>query len=267
MNIEEIWQSEESLETVYQELLSLSKFDRTKDASKLVHKLMAKLAGSSVAWDQKQWIKDNVQDFNIASQLLLNIQPGNVTFRLAELSKRMQELEKKYEVSSVRNPFGKGAKLAEDDGKEETHVYNKDLSTIRNHKILANWVGMNSFRVSPIGSTPALADLLNLSSLSILGLKEFCDGTICLVDHEKLTAHLEVRQNEDGAFMANGLVHPIVSKSGGDIVTRALPVRWLTHQILTRTNCYVIPKYDSLLVAGELGVPEDLKEWLVEFKG
>ena len=39
-SIEEIWQSEESMAEAYKEILHLSKFDRTTDASKLVNRLV-----------------------------------------------------------------------------------------------------------------------------------------------------------------------------------------------------------------------------------
>ena len=269
MNVQEVWQSEESLSAAYTELLSLSKFDRTKDASKLVSKLMAALVNPHPTfYDIREWVVANVKDFNIASQLLLNSQRGNIQFKLPELDKRVEELNEKYNLVSIMNPTAKGAKFADNpEAKEDIVQYNLALATLRNHSILKNWIGINSFRVTPISSTPALADLNNLSSLSISGLSEFCESKIWLLKHEAISHRVNLHQQDDGGYVAEGLIWPVYSKSGGDITPRSLMCRWLTNEVLSRNlSIYVVPKYDSLLTAGD-ELPQDLQEYVVEFKG
>lgn len=271
MNIQEIWQSEESFETAYNELLKLSKFDRTKDASKLVNRLLAKLVNPHPTFfDIKQWVAGNVKDFNLRSQLLLNAQSGSIAFKIAELEKAVNSWQKDGAFEWALggdSPFEKKAKFREG-GDEVTKTYNSVLANQRNLKIVRDPIGMNSFRISPIGSTPALADLNNLSSISITGLPKFTDARIWILNHEAIQKHINLRQQDDGGFVADGLDYPVYSKSGGDTVTKSLTSRWLADQALTTTQAktYVVPKYDSLLTGGD-PLPKDLQEFAVEFKG
>lgn len=271
MNIQEVWQSEESFETSYHELLKLSKFDRTKDAFKLVQKLVQKLVNPHPTFfDIKQWIVENVKDFNLRSQVLLNAQNGSIAFKIAELEKAVNSWQRDgaYEWTlGGDSPFEKKAKFREGDD-EITQTYNAILANQRNLKIVKGGVGMNSFRISPIGSTPALADLNNLSSLSITGLPKFTDAKIWVLNHELIQKRINLHQQEDGGFMAEGLEYPIYSKSGGDTVIKALTSRWLADRAMTTNHAktYVVPKYDSLLTGGD-PLPKDLQEFAVEFTG
>lgn len=271
MNIQEIWQSEETFEAAYHELLKLSKFDRTKDASKLISRLLSKLVNPHPTFfDTKQWVAENVKDFNLRSQILLNAQVGTIAFKVAELEKEVGAWQKDGEFSWTLpgdSPFEKKAKFREGDD-EVTKTYNIVIANQRNLKILKEAIGMNSFRISPIGSTPALADLNNLSSISITGLPKFTDARVWILNHEAIQKHINLRQQDDGGFTANGLDYPIYSKSGGDTVIKALTSRWLADKAMTTTQAktYVVPKYDSLLTGGD-PLPKDLQEFAVEFTG
>ncbi len=265
--IEEIWKSEENMEKAYNELLHLSKFDRTKDASKLVNKVMSKvLSPHPVYHDVREWVPNNISDFNLASQILLNQMPGTVKFKTDELEHKVGEWEKAL-AEKEDGPFAKKAKF-KDEQDPDAGPFNEKLAGIRNLKILKNWIGMNSFRLSPIGSTPALADLNNLSSLSIQSLTPYCyEGTqIKLINHEAIAKHINLTQQEDGGFVADGLMYPVYSKSGGDIVTRAITSRWITYSLLiSSSSLHVLPKYDSLLINGEY--PHSFEEFILDFKG
>lgn len=263
--VKEVWESEESMNQAYNELLHLSQFDRTKDASKLVSRLMSKTVNPHPTfYDVREWVGKNVQDFNIASQILLNQMPGVVRFKTDELEKKVNEWGTEHKEEG---PFAKKAKFM-DDQEPGAKEFNVKLAGIRNLKILKNWIGMNSFRLSPIGSTPALADFNNLSSISIHGLKPFLydDAKILLINHEAVTKRINLRQDDDGSFVADGLEFPVFSKSGGEIVTKALIARWVTNELLKDSlTTHVFPKYDSLLVVG--AVPSGYEEYLVEFEG
>ena len=270
-SIEEIWQSEESMAEAYKEILHLSKFDRTTDASKLVNRLvdnevMMTMNGSPLYYDKRIWILQHIQDFNIATQLLLNCQEGSVRFDIAKLDNDTQAWQRdgNFEAS----PFDKKAKFMEGED-EKSKKFNTILAGVRNLKILsAGLVGFNSFRISPIGSTPAFADMNNLSNLSIMGLGKYAgsDVKIWMLNHKAIQDFIHVRQQEDGGTIADGLVYPIYSKSGGGILLRALTSRWVAYQALSeRFRIYVVPKYDSLLTVGD-DLPEGLKEFVSEFK-
>jgi hypothetical protein len=272
-SIEEIWQSEESMAEAYKEILHLSKFDRTMDASKLVNRLvdnevMMTMNGSPLYYDKRIWILQHIQDFNIATQLLLNCQEGSVHFNVDKLKDTIDGYREAGAGDTGWDPFDKKAKFLEGDD-VGTKAHNRILSDCRNSKILsAAMVGFNSFRVSPIGSTPAFADLNNLSNLSIMGLSQIVgsDVKIWMLNHKAIQDFIHVRQQEDGGTIADGLVYPIYSKSGGDILLRALTSRWVAYQALSeRFRIYVVPKYDSLLTVGD-DLPEGLKEFVSEFK-
>lgn len=264
--ISTIWQSEATMEAAYTERLKLTKLDRTKDARKLVWKLMEDLVGQhAVPFDVKRWILENVPDFNIRSQLLLNTLGGFITFKGAELQTAVKNAEEQYKAASVMNPFAKGAKFIETPEDDNQEQYNRTLGQIRNAKILGSGVGLNSFRISPIGSTPALADAHNLSSLSIVGLKPFLkEGvSIKLLKHDVIAKRINLRQREDGGWIADGLEYPIHSSSGGDIAPRAIAARWAVADLLGKWGVLtvVVPKYDSLLIAGA----EASEEWLDDY--
>lgn len=264
-SIKSVWESEQSLEAAYNEMLHLSHFDRTKDASKLVSRLMAKVINPHPTYfDVREWVKHNVPDFNIASQILLNQMPGVVRFKTDQLERKVNEWSVEHKEEG---PFAKKAKfMTEADPAAEE--FNAKLAGIRNLKILKEWVGLNSFRLSPIGATPALADFNNLSSLSINGLKPYVndDTRIVLLNHSAIAKRINLRQDEDGSFVADGLEFPVFSKSGGDIVTKSLMSRWVTTSLLYDSlTLHVFPKYDSLLVVGD--IPEGYEEYLLEFEG
>ena len=269
LTIPEIWQSEKFMEEAYKELLHLSKFDRTTDASKLVNKFMDKQMDHPTFYDKRKWVVENIHDFNLASQLLTNCQEGSLRFNVVKLSTQIQEWEKHYE-NVESSPFQKKAKFLEgEDGATKQH--NLVLAAIRNHRFLTEAAKtINSFRVSPIGSTPALADMNNLSQLSINGLSQYLSPgiTIWVLNHELIQTGINLHQQDDGGYVACGLYHPIYSKSGGDIVTKAISSRWMTYQLLSRShyNYYVVPKYDSLLVAGDK-LPMDLRGYADELTG
>lgn len=270
--ITSIWQSEETMEAAYTDLLHLTKLDRTKDASKLVRKLMEKLVGPNATYhDIHQWVGVNVFDFNLSTQILLNAQQGSIKFRMDELERAVNQYQKDGVLvwtGAGDSPFEKKAKFKEGDD-EATRQYNRVLANARNLKILTEApVGFNSFRISPIGSTPAFADLGNLSSLSIVGLRDYLTATVRVwtLNHEKISKRIDLHQQEDGGYVAEGLDFPVYSKSGGDIVTRALTSRWMAwHVFANSTKTYVVPKYDSLLTVGPF--PEYLEEFADEFEG
>ena len=248
--IESVWQSKDSLAQAYHDLTHLSSFDQTKGASALVTRVMAQVLGDHFTdYDARQWVKQNVTDFNLASQLLLNCQRGFLQFDVAKLEQQVKELEESYKDNreSGTSPFRKKAKFIEGN---DTH--NAQLSQVRNLAILANHgAGVNSYRVSPTGHTPAVADALNLTSLSIAGLTPICSQTeIWLLNLQAISEHISLRTNEDGLVVANDL-HPIKSESGGELVFKALASRWIALQVLyAGIDYYVVPKYDSIMITG-----------------
>lgn len=271
-SVEEIWQSEASMEEAYKDILHISKFDRTADASKLVNRVvdnevMMTMSGTPLYYDKRIWILQHIQDFNLASQLLLNCQEGSVHFDIPKLDNDTQAWQR--EGNFEASPFDKKAKFMGGED-EKSKKFNTILAGVRNLKILsAGLVGFNSFRVSPIGSTPALADLNNLSNLSLMGLNNYVgpDVKVWALNHKAIEEFIHLRHLEDGSFMADGLAYPIFSKSGGDIAPRTITSRWMAYQTLSeRFHIYVVPKYDSILTVGD-DMPEGLKEFVNEFKG
>lgn len=258
--IHSVFESEEALETAYKEYLSLSSFDRTKDASKLVKKLMQKLVNPHPTFhDTKEWVRSEIPDWNIASQVLLNCQEGSISVDITKISTDVEHLKSEEALFVPKVKF----KPEED---PEAKEFNRKLATVRNQKLLASgeWHGMNSFRLSPLGSTPALADLNNFSSLSLPGLAAYLPNTTAwVINFDAVASRIGLKT--DGLISADGLMFDIYSNSGGPMAAKALVARWLAYQVMMEGGGYVLPRYDSLLVQGR--IPESIKEYVVEFKG
>jgi hypothetical protein len=249
-SIYDVWQSEESMADFVKIHMRLSKFDRTGDASKLVSKMLEQVTGpeiKAVRRDKWDWVCANVEDFALSSQLLLNLQEGTPGINENKLKEKSVAFEEEFK-DATDSPFAKKAKFKTEDGER----YNLALAHTKNAKILGEvCIGLTSFRVSPVGSTPALADSNNFSQLSIPGLEDLLYAKTYILNKEAILKRINLSTREDGSIVADGLSVPVVSKSGGEIVLSALASRWAANQLLKDWAIdYVVPKYDSLLVVG-----------------
>jgi hypothetical protein len=143
--------------------------------------------------------------------------------------------------------------------KGEEIEFNRDLSQLKALRIIAQAEpGANSYRVSPKGSTPALADFSNLSMLGV-GADRY------LRTHPSLNVFYLCWENapqmvtpvSGNEFEAKEISdYRFTSNSGGDILNTVLYARYLmfqlAHDIKDLHTSFFLPRMNSLLVvAGE----------------
>lgn len=252
--INRVFVSEETMLDFVKEEMRLSSLDRTKTANLLVKKLFDKSFPTPPTDIDKRMaiigMLEKEYDFNLISQMALNIPSALPVFDLVKLNSEATKVQEHHKNSSTDNPTTKKAKFK---APEEPNCkeWNRELAILKNASILSEYSPLhNSSRISPINSTPALADFQNLSSLSLYGLDEFLvEGEIYLVNCDKILVDFNYRVDDDGSIRMDGLTFPIMSKSGGDIVRKALAVRKIVSMLYNDIGVMsVVPRYDSVLI-------------------
>jgi len=255
--INHVWISEEAMVDWTKSHIFIE-LDRTTRAFLMVGKLIdtslvdsGMNSGSIMPHDRLMTVlalAPKLNDFNIITQLLLNLKTGTPGVDDAKMYSDLTAAEEKYK-DSEDSPFSKKAKFKTG---ENVTDYNNTLALAKNYKILSNiQKGVNSYRITPIGKTPALADLNNLSNLSINSLLPYLKGSeLYLFDTTAVLLHIRAKETTDG-IIADGLQYYIKSESGGDIVKKAIASRYLTWEILKEKGVMnIVPRYESLLVTG-----------------
>jgi len=269
--VHSIFASEETLKAFYHiRALHLS-FDRTDGWNVLLgrelmdvwtqHGLPVK--APLTTHDERQILKvlANILDFNLFTQVLLNLQSWeSIRYRAGDAEAKTAELREKW---ASRNPsvFDAKPKMFKVAAAELEVEYNVDLSTLKALKIIAAQTLSRSFRVSPIGSTPALADSRNLSMLGVGGdeFLEIPEGfhayyyTWDQIPYELV--------QEFNALRYPGIDYAFHSKSGGEILNDVLFVRRLT-AFLFRSfgpEAVFLPRMTSVLMVSQAD-PSEVQE-------
>ena len=200
-------------------------------------------------------------DYNLFTQVLLNLQPYiGFAYQAKDAEKDIEKLKAEWPKDAKLNPFEPKAKMVKEASGEADKLYNTTLSTLRFLRIIAAFTPQISFRVSPKGSTPALTDSNNISSLGVgadaylkvvSGLKAF------YVHWVPGTSPVWTAIQSDGSFRGNGITGYLFhSKSGGEILGQVLFSRMVardivaTHDLKTET-CIVLPRMSSVMVIAE----------------
>ena len=252
-----IWQSEETMATWFKEVVHID-LDRTTRARMLVTKLIDQClaeegmnTGSILSQDRKAVAKELVEvlgDFNLATQIALNVQDGSLSFDLTKMQEDVKALEPTYN-SVEESPMAKKAKYKP--GVDESEKkFNLDLALLKNTKIASEMQrGTSSYRISPIGKTPALADNNNLSNLSPLAIQPYLEGgELYMFDTGLVCGRISLSEFMDG-LTATGLRYLIRSESGGDIVKKALASRYITSRLIFDPAIqHIVPRYESVLI-------------------
>ena len=164
--VAKVWASEEAMVSWFKGKLPLD-LDRTTRAKLLVTFLVEEAIvssginkGSITHKDRLETVqkaKDLIGDFNIYTQIRLNIQEGSPTFNLEKMEEHLKDYQEKY-ASVTDSPFVKKAKYRAPED-EDSNTFNAALALSKNVKIASEMQrGTNSYRVTPIGRTPALTD-------------------------------------------------------------------------------------------------------------
>ena len=257
-----IWENEESMSKWFKDHVHID-LDRTTRAKMLVTRLVDEAlttagfnSGSITQRDRIETVKAarlGIRDFNIYSQLRLNLQEGCPAFNVSKMTDDFKLLQNKY-PSEGDSPLAKKAKYRPLPSNEEDNAFNNALALVKNLKFASEvQPGTNSYRVTQIGKTPALADLNNLSSMSPIALTPYLTGgELLMFDAGVVNAY--INSKSDNGFIADGLSYFIHSESGGDILSKAIAARYLVASLIDEPSIkHIVPRYESLLILKDGG--------------
>ena len=192
-------------------------------------------------------------DFNLFSQVLLNLQDwALIRYRVIDAEKNTQALQEKWH-GQVPSPFDAKPKMFKQASSPEQLGFNQDLSAIKALKIIASATPSISFRVSPIGSTPALVDSAGLSAMGVGGDQYLTPppGWEAFYLTWDQAPEIAVVNSQGTEFHAEGIPYAFVSKSGGDILNSSLASRKLATRVYTLLEGHgrvVLARLNSVLV-------------------
>ena len=263
--------TEETLTALWKETFIALPFDRTKRWNIVLKKLLTRVwlehgpevKGSMTLFDIIAVMRDlpYYMDYNLLTQVLPNLQP-RITYAVGDAKGTRESLTAKWEERkrSIVGPKIKMAKVVTAEDAE----YNHDLSTLRAlDTILAAGTDSPSFRVSPLGTTPALVDSLNYSSMGpgsdrFLQVPEgYRALTVTWATAQNMLNPLHPNMNPGSiaTFYVFDLIEHYRSKSGGDILNDVMFTRYLTAKLIKVLEpIMVLPRLNSVMVI----VPETI---------
>jgi hypothetical protein len=275
--INAVFESEKTLEEEFKKNYELLPFDRTDHWQGIIYNIMRDAwyeSGPGVkteptGYDRLLILKasHDLLDYNLYSQILLNLQTYNgMAYQSQAADKEIERLKAEWPKEAKLDPFAPKAKMVKlaEVVTEEQKKYNTTISTLRALRIISQFNPDVSFRVSPKGKTPALADSRNVSMLGEGGDKYLKTLPNLAVWYLTWSSVFPLAKfvptnppNPEGMeFRAEGISYSFFSKSGGDILQDVLFVRKLIYEItgdvdLTQENCTVIPRMNSMLIVAD----------------
>jgi hypothetical protein len=272
--IDALFASEETLKAQFESLFPKLPFDRTEHWGGIIWKVFRDCwleAGPAVKGEPTGYDRNSVLrllapllDYSLFTQVLLNLQSyAGMAYQARDAEADIQKLQDEWPKDSKLKPFEPKARMIKEAAAEEEKRYNLTLSTLRSLRIISGFTPQISFRVSPKGSTPALADSNNISSLGIgadrylkvlPGLKAFyiswAPGTGAVM------AFIPAACSDHVTFQAEGIPYLFRSTSGGDILQQVLFARrvaygvFLAHDVV-REACIILPRMSSVLTVSD----------------
>ncbi len=283
----EVWRSEESLKKEWERRFEKLPFNRTDHWQAILYHLFRECwleAGPLVkveptGYDRLYVLKllHPLLDYNIFSQVLLNLQTYNgMAYQSMDAAAEIKKIEAAWIekqpllLTPGERPLGSADTMVKMPKTAQEHQFNLMLSTIRSLKIISNFTPMISFRVSPMGSTPAFADSNNLSMLGMGAdryLRVMPNLEVYYLIWAPKSGPLMARQDtgpgfpnvpgetqKNGTwFWAEGIDYPFISKSGGEVLHDVLFARKLMYDLfamvdVTKTILIMLPRMNSLMV-------------------
>lgn len=273
-DVKEVFASEEKMKD-YWEANCVGIWDATDCAQRLVWTIFKKRFQTElpsinpVSVDTVAIIPDVLAelDYNLASQILLNIQkPIHFSLPVADLNAKLAKLIAALKANTgAPDPTAPKAKYASVDQSAQTWFsdYNEALGLLKSSKIFETFTSTpTSFRVSPMGKTPAMSDSKNLSMLSLPGSNLLKPKEGCFILHITWgdSAIPDLMPEPDGTIRVSNIEYPFVSKSGGDILRKSLFSRRVLVDIAKNWNDSIvnyIPRLNSLTLIHT--IPDDSK--------
>lgn len=261
--INEVFASEEKLEESFRGLFTALPFNRTDHWQNVLRAELNKIwqvygpvvKAQAVQHDTNEILQELYfcLDYNLFTQVLLNLQTwAGWGYAVGDAKQELEAMQKKYEGKEL-TPFAPKAKMAKDAITAAQREYNVDLSSLKALKIISEFTPMNSFRVSPKGSTPALADSRNLSVLGV-GADKYARTISALklyyISWAVGTTPLIITPTgQEGEFTAAGIEYPFQSRSGGETLNEVLFARMITAHIFRMCHPQtVLPRMNSVTI-------------------
>lgn len=285
----EVWQNEESMKVEWNRKFEKIPFSRTDHWQVILYHLFRdcwrekgpEVVVEPTGYDRLAVLKllHPLLDYNIFSQVLLNLQTYNgMAYQTADATKEVERLQVtwKDKVSSLiepnetlLDPFTGKPTMVKLPKTAQEREYNLTLSAIRSLRIISTFTPMISFRVSPMGSTPAFADSNNLSMLG-MGADKYLHvmpqlevyylvwqpGTSPLMARQDIGPGFPnvggEKQRNGTWFWAEGIDYPFISKSGGEVLQDVLFARKLIYEVfggvdVTKSILTMLPRMSSVL--------------------
>jgi hypothetical protein len=280
--INAVFESEETLKAEFAKTYSSLPFTRTDFWQPIIHGMFrdvwfeyGPVVKSEPQGHDKMVVMRIVHgllDYNLFTQVLLNMQNYlGLGYDLSAVGKDLAEVKDKWAKDAKLDPWKPGSKMIKTAATFEENAYNRVLSMQRAKKIIEDFSGGTSFRVSPKGSTPAFADSKNISMIGVGGdhylrtlptLQPYYftwDTTPTMA--EPIPDPFGMRKEPGLVFGAPGIPYPFVSKSGGEILQEVLFARKIMYEVfwdvdITQKQCIQIPRINSVLVVTQKPCPE-----------
>ena len=269
-----VFESEETLKAQFEALFPRLEFNRTDHWCGILYKVFRdcwleagpEVKGESTGFDRNAVLKRLIPllDYNLFTQVLLNLQSYTTfAYQALDAEKDLAAIGEKWK-DRKRTPTDPKAKMVRTATvSEEDGEFNDDLSTVKSLRIIASFTPQISFRVSPKGSTPALVDANNISSLGVgsdkylrtfPGLKAFYIHWI--PETGPLMASVPVDASDRTAMRAEGISYPFYSKSGGEILNQVLFSRKVAYELfrafdIENETITILPRLSSVLAVTE----------------
>lgn len=277
--IHEVFLSEEAMQAEFRKTFEHLDFDRTTHGSTLLQKLFRdcwhasgpEIKSEPTGYDKLAVLRClyNQLDYALFTQVLLNLQSyTGMAYLTKDASDEMDKLKAAWPKDAKLTPFEPKAKMVKNAATDEEKQHNNILSTLKSLKIISQFTPQVSFRLSPIGSTPAFADSRNISMIGIGGdkylrtlpnLKAFyvhwAPGSA-----PQLTKPVGVAPPSPSTtdfqgvlLKVEGVPYLFRSKSGGEILNEVLFARKIMAEVfaahdITSEMCIMIPRMNSVLV-------------------
>ena len=297
------WASEADMVAVFERCHRGPKFDRTGHGRAIVEKLFGETWAGAVpgrvpnAWDQLRvayfLAQDLKDDYNLCTQVIPNLLPVPLRVRHAELQALVTKTAEAFEGrTDVPNPFKeKRPKLkvtAATHSPEVVAEYVRATGIAKAASILeVDGFSNLSFRVTPLGKTPAFSDSMSYGQLPVVAdpyveilptyQQQGYDSLFLSWGAED--ALLEMHPQEDGSILVPSLPEGrgrFVSESGGSMLGQAMWSRYVAGRVLA---CWasgpaeavhpiaVIPRLNSVQVIGLRDFLERVVAQLPQFPG
>ncbi len=273
--VDSLFASEESLKAHFEAVFPSLPFDRTDHWGGLLWRVFRdcwleagpEVRGEPTGHDRNCVLKAlaPLLDYSLFTQAMLNLQGyAGMAYQARDAEADIKRLQDEWPKDSKLRPFEPKARMAKEASTEEEKRYNLVLSTLRSLKTIAGFTPQISFRVSPKGSTPALADSNNVSTLGIgadkylrvlPGLKAFyiswSPGT-----SPEMAVPYQFGAEGPMKFQAEGIPYMFQSKSGGEVLQQVLFTRKVAYGVFTahdiaRETCIILPRMSSVLTVSD----------------